>query len=440
MNRMIRPLLCAIALLGIVRPVAGQEPPADAKLRVFIDCSYYCDMDYMRTELNWVEYMRDRADAQVHVLVVRETTGGGGSRYTLEFIGLRDFEGKADTLNHVATADATGDQLRQGLTRVIKMGLVPYVADTPIGRTLDITVGPPRGGNSGPGGPPPPGAPGTQNDPWKFWTFTIGLNGNASGESQATYGYLSGNLTANRVTADWKVNLRSSGSYNEQKFSYVIDDEEIETLSIRRTYSASALIVKSIGPHLSFGGRLNASSSTVGNTSLTFSLSPAIEYNFVPYSESTRRSLIVQYSAGARYSDYRELTIFDQVEETRPVHTLSLGYATRQPWGSISVSLDGSQYLHDTGKYNAGINGSTSMRLFRGFSFNLSGGYTHVRDQLALAKRDLTEEEILLRQRLLATAYNYYAYFGISYRFGSIFNTVVNPRFGGVNSEGIIIF
>jgi hypothetical protein len=38
----------------------------------------------------------------------------------------------------------------------------------------------------------------------------------------------------------------------------------------------------------------------------------------------------------------------------------------------------------------------------------------------------------------VATSYRYFVSGGISYRFGSIFNNVVNPRFTG--SEGVFFF
>jgi len=76
----------------------------------------------------------------------------------------------------------------------------------------------------------------------------------------------------------------------------------------------------------------------------------------------------------------------------------------------------------------------------RGFSLNLTAGYSRIRDQLHIAARGLTEEEILLRQRSIATAYRYYAFFGVNYRFGSIFNNIVNPRFGAGGGDFFITF
>lgn len=68
------------------------------------------------------------------------------------------------------------------------------------------------------------------------------------------------------------------------------------------------------------------------------------------------------------------------------------------------------------------------MRLFKGFSFNVFGDYSRIRDQINLRKGGASLDEVLLRQRQLATGYRYYIGFGVSYSFGSIYNNVVNPR------------
>jgi hypothetical protein len=69
--------------------------------------------------------------------------------------------------------------------------------------------------------------------------------------------------------------------------------------------------------------------------------------------------------------------------------------------------------------------------LFKGFSVNFFGEFLRTRDQIYLPRGQASTEEILLRQRQLLTGYQYFADFGFSYTFGSIFNNIVNPRFGG---------
>jgi len=60
-----------------------------------------------------------------------------------------------------------------------------------------------------------------------------------------------------------------------------------------------------------------------------------------------------------------------------------------------------------------------------------AGGYLKlVHDQISLPRTGATEEEILLEQRQLQTGYKYRGNMGLTYTFGSIYNNVVNPRFG----------
>jgi len=69
--------------------------------------------------------------------------------------------------------------------------------------------------------------------------------------------------------------------------------------------------------------------------------------------------------------------------------------------------------------------------LFKGLSLNLNGGVEFIHNQLELVKGDVDLEELLLRLRAMETAYRYEGSVGLSYTFGSIYNNVVNPRFGG---------
>ena len=86
------------------------------------------------------------------------------------------------------------------------------------------------------------------------------------------------------------------------------------------------------------------------------------------------------------------------------------------------------------------LSGNVNVRLFRGFSIRMSGNYSWIRDQLFVAAGGATDEQILLRQRQLETGYRYFTSFGIEYQFGSIFNNVVNPRFGSAGGGGGMFF
>ena len=81
---------CAFAFA----PLAAQDSTRtvqDSAVRVFLDCpDTFCDFDYYRTEITFVNWVRDRQFAQVHVLVTTQSTGGG-QEYTLSFIGLERF-------------------------------------------------------------------------------------------------------------------------------------------------------------------------------------------------------------------------------------------------------------------------------------------------------------------------------------------------------------
>src|SRR5687767_9074607 len=73
-------LLTVAASLAAVSPSRGQ-PAAGADrtegLKVFLDCPAKCDEDFLRTEITVISYVRDRQDADVHILVTSQPTGGG---------------------------------------------------------------------------------------------------------------------------------------------------------------------------------------------------------------------------------------------------------------------------------------------------------------------------------------------------------------------------
>ena len=111
--------LSLVPLFGLVyvQPGSAQEV-APTDVRVFLDCNQRgCDDDYFRERITYVNWMRDRQDSNVHLLVTSEQNGGGGTAYTLAFLGRAEFAGVEDTLTHDAAGVATQDERRAGLAR-----------------------------------------------------------------------------------------------------------------------------------------------------------------------------------------------------------------------------------------------------------------------------------------------------------------------------------
>ena len=118
----------AIALLLLATPLSAQVLRAEP-IRAFLDC-HFCDFDYLRVETPWVSFVRDRADSDVHLLLTREETGAGGSRYMLEAIGEGPFTGRRDTLTFSTQPSATQDARRMEIARNVQLALMPYAART----------------------------------------------------------------------------------------------------------------------------------------------------------------------------------------------------------------------------------------------------------------------------------------------------------------------
>jgi hypothetical protein len=171
-------------------------------------------------------------------------------------------------------------------------------------------------------------------------------------------------------------------------------------------------------------------SSTFGNTRSSATLMSAAEYSVFPYEQYATRQLRIGYSVGIEKVRYNEITIFNRTEETLWAQELSATLDQRQPWGSLAAGFEFSQYLHDGSKYRLEGEGDVNLRLARGLSLTLSGSASRIRDQLSLPLRDATDEEVLLRIRQLQSGYEVDFSIGVTYSFGSIFNNIVNPRFG----------
>ena len=409
-------MLCTAPTFG---QGAARVHAAPDTLKVFVDCmGGFCDHEYIRTEVSFVDHVRDRLVADVHVLVTQQGTSGGGE-FTLQFLGGGPFAGEESTLRQPWAQTDSSDVVRAALVRAIKIGLVPYLSRTTLRDRIQVAVA-----------APPRARAGSRNgrDPWDAWVFRTQANTRVDGESSSSSSSFSGAVSANRVTDHWKLSVSSSGSYRENR--YDMGDGEIYT-SISRGYGASGLAVKSLSGHWSAGVRAAISSSTYLNQRLAARIAPAVEFDFVPYNESTRHKVTIQYAVGADYFRYERETIFGKMAELKIDNALVLALDVRRPWGSMSTGVEFGSYIQDFSKKRVELSGDTNVRLFKGLSLSVWGSTAVIRDQIYLAKGEATPEEILVRQRQLSTSYRYTLAVGFSYTFGSIYTNVVNPRLTG---------
>jgi len=400
-------------ILMLITSLAQAQSQKKATINVFLDCRG-CSETYIRDHISFVNYVRDKENAGIHMLATRQRNGSGGVEYTLRFIGRKQFEDKDDTLLYTSPKSDTREERRKGLVKYIELGLLPYITDKPIAKDLSINYDSGAGQTSKP-----------KKDKWDHWVFEVSLNTFLSGEQTQKHLYLSGGARAERVTSKWKINLNYHRNYNRR--SYTQNDTTSTYISQGQWFNSTA--VKSLSDHWSAGIFVMANHSSRNNIKLSYSGSPAIEYDVFPYDEYSEHEISFRYTLSATYHNYDQVTIFNKTKETLLQQQLQSHIDINQPWGEFRSRISASTYMHDLNKNRLDIHLNLDFRIFRGLSLNLSGRYSWIHDQLSIPKGEISSAEQLLNLRQQATSYSYGASIGIDYSFGSIYNSVVNPRF-----------
>ena len=393
---------------------------------IFVDCGL-CDMNFLKEQIAIVNYVRDRKDADIHILFTSQRTAAGGTDYKLYFIGQNVFENMSDTLDYSTNQTDTQDQSRIKMVNALKLGLARYIAHTKVADQMNISFAKPETKKE------------EQKDDWDFWNFKTGINGNFSGQDNYKYNYFNGSISANRSTKDLKLSFKINASYNENIYTYDDGVSKTDIISLSRYQSFNTYVVKAIDSNWSWGVWAGLSSSTYSNIDFEAWASPGIEYNIFPYSVSNEKQLRIDYKLRHGYFKYGEETIYFKTKEDLWSQSLEMNLSLVRPWGTISIGTEGANVLTDFNLYELSVTGSISLNLFKGFSLNFYGGYTKIRNQISLPRAGATLEEVLTQRRQLETQYSYWGGFGISYSFGSIYNNIVNPRFGTGGGSTMII-
>jgi hypothetical protein len=411
-------LVTAMLLIGA--PAAAQVAPA--RLRVFPDCQG-CFESYLREEIRWVDFVRQPQDADVQILGTTRGTGGNGIEVTLRFVGLGRFAGVEHELKAISIAGDSEDTRRRGVLNAVTVGLLNFLArdGLPANLALDVESDDEEGARQ------------PDRDPWNFWVFSVGSDFQFQAEETSREENWEFDATADRVTDQWKIGFGLGFEEQTERFD-LDEDDPLEVTRRQRRFDW--FLAKSLGPHWSFGVEGDVASSTFSNLSLQAATAPGIEFNVFPYEQYATRQLRIGYFAGVEHSRYNEETLFGRLRETRPLHLVNVTLDQRQPWGTLQVGVEWSQYLHDLTKTRLEVDGELNFRVVRGLSFEIEASASRIRDQLSLPRRGAEPEEVLLRLRQLQSGYEVQVSVGFNYSFGSIFNNIVNPRFGGGGGGG----
>jgi len=380
---------------------------------MFMDCN--CDKNFLRQELSYINHVRDQALADIQLFINNISTGGGGENYNLNFIGKNDFKEINHELTYQTQPMMTRDEIRKGLARKISMGLVPYLAETELGDQIEISI-PKRSLEQ----------PETTlvEDPWNFWIFEISGEGEIENETSRKETDWELAFEADHVTEDWRIRTDIRFNYAQSRFQQ--DDEAF--LSKRSRHFGDGSLVRSLSEQWSAGVFGGISHNTYRNLDLSYYFRPAVEYNIFPYREVLRREITFAYKIGMLYNNYIDETIYGEDAEYLFNHSLDVRLRYRQPWGDISASLEASTFLHDFSKNSLEFSGWTSVRILKGLAIRVSANMDIIRDQLSLPAGDASLEDLLLRQRQIATDFEMGLGVGISYTFGSAFNNIINTR------------
>jgi len=389
-------------------------------LKVFVDCRTDCDLNYFRTKMPLVDYVRDQGLADVHVLINSLSTASGGRKYTLQFFKQNDFsEAPVQEVIFDTPPNATQDDVRSKMVNKFTLGLVPYLMNTPAADLLVIN-GPEASDNE----EGDANSIQTEFDPWNYWVFETGFDIDANYQDQRNRLNLRTDFDVTRITDDLRISAFFYYRNNRQKF---IQDEGDIISSLSR-YGVFSRVIKSINDHWSIGSFQSVSHSNFENIDLSITAGPAIEYSIFPYEDAIYKEFTIAYYTRINQRSYLEETIYGKTKEFLWDQRLQLALRLRKPWGSVRSELSARHFFQDFSKNSVRFNNNVNVRLFKGLSARFNMDFEFINDQLSLPRGEVSLEDLLLAQRQLATNYEFSFSVGLNYTFGSIYNNIINTR------------
>lgn len=389
------------------------------RLKVFVEGSVP-DFNYVRNNTLFVDFVNDSKSCDVHLIISRQETGGGGRLFTLDYSGITLLQIPSLKLTCITSSDDTQDVIREKLTKTIQSGFIPFMNEKN-GLNL-VTIS----SNAESSEQDQAESASPSDDPWRQWVFTIDATGGLDGESQRKNNRLEFSLEAQKITEKWKFKTQYDYERRAGRITKSNGDV-IHTLRINKNAEMEAVF--SMTPHWSWGTFFRGSESSYDNINMSVEFQPGIQYNIYPWKESDRRRFTFTYKTGHTYNKYYETTILGKDKEGLWKESFEINLNRVEKWGELDAWLETGNYFpgFQTYYFNAGFD--VSIRIAKGLSLNFRGESESIHNQIYLPEGEISEEDLLLNIRRLPTSFQYSGSVGFRYRFGSIFNNTVNERF-----------
>lgn len=379
------------------------------KVKAYLDCSR-CDENFIKQETSFLDYVRDQDLADVVIFIRDIWNPSGGRSYEIEIDGNNEFTDIYSTTKVNGFSSDTSSSLRDKMVNKLKLALVPFLdkAEYDLNVKIDTNFDDLE----------------INDDKWKNWVFELSGSYNSNKEESRKTNRYEIQFEIDKVTEDWRIGIDLER--NETNREFYSDDNVY--LSNRKTTSLRGRVVRSISQHFSAGAFFGAYQNTFENIDFHRYIAPAIEYSFYPYEDVLSKEITLAYRIGTGKRNYIEKTIYGYEKQALTSQTLSLNVRFRQKWGNISSYLNGTQFFNDGTKKRFSWRSDLDIRVFEGLAVRLSGNVNLIREQYSLAAGNTSVEDLLLQQRQIATDYRTSFSVGLSYTFGSIYNSIINTR------------
>ena len=395
----------AFILLTITSVSIAQED----KVKAYLDCSR-CDENFIKQETSFLDYVRDQDLADVVIFIRDIWNPSGGRSYEIEIDGNNEFTDIYSTTKVSGFSTDTSSSLRDKILNKLKLALVPFLdkAKYDLNVKIDTNFDDLE----------------INDDKWKNWVFELSGSYNSDKEESRRSNRYEIQFEIDKVTEDWRIGIDLERDERNREF---YSDDNVY-LSNRKTTSLRGRVVRSISDHFSAGVFFGAFQNTYENIDFNRYIAPAIEYSFYPYQDVLSKEITLAYRIGTGKRNYIEKTIYGYENQTLASQTLTLNVRFRQKWGNISSYIDGTQFFNDGTKKRFSLRSNLDIRVFEGLAVRFSGNVSLIREQYSLAAGNTSVEDLLLQQRRIASDYETNFSIGLSYTFGSIYNSIINTR------------